>query len=187
MIKQSFLSIFILVAVGCQSNAQQGTRIHSESFVAVNLVVTSTAFQNGSAIPKQFSCDSINISPALAWSWSAGDTKSYALICEDPDAPMGTFIHWVIYNIPPSERGLPENIPTKDSLPNGTRQGKNGANKTGYTGPCPPPGKVHHYHFKLYGLDEKLNLTGVVTKQEVMNTMNGHIVAMGELVGTYQR
>jgi len=123
----------------------------------------------------------------LAWGDAPGNIKSYALVCEDPDAPMGTFIHWVIYNIPASERGLAENIPTIDSLKNGTHQGKNGTNKIGYFGPCPPPGKLHHYHFKLFGLDQKLNLTGDITRDILISAIQGHIIAEGELVGTYMR
>ena len=150
------------------------------------LTVTSSAFQNGQPIPKKYSCDGDNISPAVSWS-TVNNAKSYALTVEDPDAPSGMFIHWVIYNIPPSEHGLAEHIPTDATLPNGTIQGLNGAKKVGYTGPCPPPGKPHRYFFKLFALDRTLTLNGDVDHDKLLSAIQGHVVAQGQVMGTYQR
>ncbi len=151
------------------------------------ITVSSAAFKNNFPIPVRFSCQGENLSPALAWSGAPEGTKSFALLCEDPDAPHGTYYHWVIYNIPASERGLAENIVRKDPLPNGTRQGVNSAQQLGYSGPCPPPGKAHHYHFRLFALDTQLNIPGEVTHERLESAMQGHIVAEGEIVGLYQR
>ena len=151
------------------------------------ITISSAAFKNGSPIPQRFTCQGDNISPALAWSGAPPGTKTLALICEDPDAPNGTFYHWVIYNIPASERGLAENIAKKDALPNGARQGTNSFEQVGYGGPCPPPGKAHHYHFQLFALDTEVNIPGVVTHDRLESAMQGHIVAEAEIIGTFQR
>ena len=151
------------------------------------LTISSSAFQNGQPVPQKYSCDGENISPALSWSAGPSQTRCFALVCEDPDAPHGTFIHWVMYNIPSSSTGLPENVKKTDALPDGTRQGKNGAGQMGYTGPCPPPGKLHHYHFKLFALDAMCNVPGTPDRDQLMSAIQGHIIAQGETVGTYQR
>jgi Raf kinase inhibitor-like YbhB/YbcL family protein len=151
------------------------------------IAVTSAAFQQGDVIPKRYTCEGDNISPALAWSQGPEGTKTYALVCEDPDAPSGMFVHWVMYNIPASERGLAENIAKTDPLPNGTRQGKNGAAETGYTGPCPPPGKPHRYFFRVFALDTDVNISGDVTRDVLMGAIQPHIIAEGSVMGTYQR
>ena len=148
--------------------------------------VTSTAFHEGSLIPAKYTCDGENISPPLAWTSVPRGTKSLALIADDPDAPMGTFVHWVMYDIPATERKLGENIPREKTLTNGRRQGVNGSKKIGYTGPCPPSG-THRYYFKLYALDKMLELQPGATKQQVLDAMKGHILGQGQLMGKYKR
>jgi Raf kinase inhibitor-like YbhB/YbcL family protein len=150
------------------------------------LHVSSSAFQDGQPVPQKYSCEGQNISPAVSWG-KIRDAKSYAMVVEDPDAPSGMFVHWVIYNIPATEHGLAENIPTEATLPNGTVQGLNGAHKVGYTGPCPPGGKPHRYFFKVFALDQTLNLTGDVDHDRLLSAIPGHIVAQGQTIGTYQR
>ena len=151
------------------------------------LEIKSSAFQNGAKIPTRYTCDSLNLSPSLSWAGAPVATRSFALICEDPDAPSGTFILWVIFNIPKEKNGLEENIPRKELLPDGTAQGKNSSGRIGYTGPCPPPGKPHRYFFRLYCLDTKFSLKQPVNKTELEMAMNGHILAETQVFGTYQR
>ena len=152
----------------------------------VKMVLTSTAFEEGEMIPKKYTCDGSNISPPIKWDSVPPQAKSLALIADDPDAPMGTWVHWVIFNIPPSLSGLPESIPPKDSLPNGSLQGKNDFRNSGYGGPC-PPGGTHRYFFKLYALDIMLQLKPGCTKADLLKAMQGHIVAEGQLMGKYSR
>lgn len=137
-------------------------------------------------IPSKYTCDGQNISPPLAWTSVPGRTKSFALIVDDPDAPMGTFVHWVMYDIPATERKLGEDVPRAETLPAGSRQGMNGMRKIGYTGPCPPSG-THRYYFKVYALDKKLDLQPGATKQQLLAAMNGHILAQGQIMGRYKR
>ncbi len=169
-----------------QRNPSPADTVRATS-VALTMKVSSTGFKNQSKILQRYSCQGENISPDLAWSSAPDGTKSIALVCEDPDAPHGTFIHWVMYNIPSSETGLAENIPQSESLPDGARQGQNGAGKVGYTGPCPPPGKPHRYYFRLYALDTQLAIAGDVTRDKLMSATQGHVLAKGELLGIYQR
>jgi Raf kinase inhibitor-like YbhB/YbcL family protein/uncharacterized protein (TIGR00297 family) len=152
-----------------------------------DIKITSTAFQNGAAIPVKFSCTGENRSPVLMWSGLPERTQSLALIVEDPDAPMGTFIHWVIYNMTPTLEGLPEGMPKTDEVAEVGTQGLNGSGKHGYDGPCPPPGATHHYHFQLYALDVPPNLPVKLDSSGLKKAMRGHILAQGELVGTFKR
>ena len=152
--------------------------------------VTSPAFENQGAIPKKFTCDGEDISPALAWSNIPEGTKSFALIVDDPDAPdpanpRMTWVHWVMYNIPATVSSLPEGVGDKD-LPKGTLQGLNDWKKTGYGGPCPPIGK-HRYFHKLYALDIVLPDLKQPTKAKLEKAMEGHVLSKAELVGLYQR
>ena len=149
--------------------------------------ITSTAFQAGETIPTRYSCDGQDISPALSWSGVPERTQSFALILDDPDAPGGTFTHWVIFNIPAETLELEEAIPTSPQLPNGALQGRNSFGAIGYGGPCPPRGTLHHYHFVIYALGETLDLTAGASKAQVLNAMQGHILAQAEIIGTYQR
>lgn len=152
--------------------------------------VTSPDFENQGAIPKKFTCDGEDISPALAWSNVPEGTKSFALIVDDPDAPdpaspRMTWVHWVMYNIPATVSSLPEGVVDKD-LPKGTLQGLNDWKKTGYGGPCPPIGK-HRYFHKLYALDIVLPDLKQPTKAKLEKAMEGHVLSKVELVGLYQR
>jgi hypothetical protein len=149
--------------------------------------LTSSAFAEGQSIPIVYTCDGEDQSPPLAWSNLPTNTESLVLICDDPDAPMGTWVHWLVYNIPPDIKGLSAGIPNAEILHIGAQQGKNDFRRIGYGGPCPPRGNRHRYHFKLYALDSKLDLQGGVTKSVLEDAMNGHILAEGRLMGTYQR
>jgi hypothetical protein len=150
------------------------------------LKITSSAFTEGGMIPKQHTCDGADISPALSWTGVPESTKSLALICDDPDAPMGTWVHWVLFNIPPGEPGLSAKIPSSANLSNGAKHGTNDFRRLGYGGPC-PPGGTHRYYFKLYALDTALALDSGATKSKVEEAMQGHILAEGQLMGKYQR
>ncbi len=147
----------------------------------------SAAFTSGSNIPKKFTCDGPDVSPALSWSEPPPGTQNLALIMDDPDAPVGTWVHWVLYDLPPSTRELAEDVPKGEELKNGARQGRNDFRRIGYGGPCPPPGKPHRYFFKLYALDAKSNLKPGATKQELERTIKGHVLAKTELIGCYGR
>lgn len=152
----------------------------------MNIEIKSAAFEQGGMIPKQYTCDGKDISPPLVWSGIPAETKSLALICDDPDAPMGTWVHWVIFNIPPQETGLPEGVPGSATLKNGAVHGKNDFRRLGYGGPCPPSG-THRYFFKVYALDKVLDLDPGDSKAGLLRAMEGHIVAQGQLIGRYKR
>jgi Raf kinase inhibitor-like YbhB/YbcL family protein len=137
-------------------------------------------------IPRYYTCDGDNVSPPLAWENVPEGTQSFALIAEDPDAPGGTFTHWILYNLPPSLRWLPENVRRDPTLPNGALQGFNSFRQVGYGGPC-PPGGTHRYFFRLYALDRQLELPPAAHKEDLLEAMQGHILAEAELMGTYTR
>ena len=149
--------------------------------------ISSSDFQNGGDIPKKFTCEGADSSPELSWTDPPSSTRSLALIADDPDAPSGTFTHWVLFNLPPETRSVAAGVNKIDELPNGARQGRNGFRKIGYGGPCPPPGKPHRYFFKLYALDSKLDLKPGATKEELERAMEGHILAKPETMGKYGR
>jgi len=148
--------------------------------------LTSTAFGAGESIPSLYTCDEQDISPPLAWSDPPTDTQSLALICDDPDAPMGTWVHWVLYNLPAEARALPKDVPPDAERPDGSRHGQNSWRRLGYGGPC-PPGGTHRYFFKLYALDSALDLKSGASKKKLLQAMEGHILAQTELMGTYRR
>ena len=152
----------------------------------MEIEVKSPAFKEGGMIPKQYTCDGKDISPPLTWTSVPEGTKSLALICDDPDAPMGIWVHWVIFNISVYIKELPENIPPQKELKIGAKQGINDFRKIGYGGPC-PPGGTHRYYFKLYALDTEINLDPGITKAELLKAMEGHILAEGQLLGKYKR
>jgi len=151
------------------------------------LSLSSLAFHDGQNIPAKYSCEGENVSPPLTWNEPPAGTQSFVLIVDDPDAPIGVFTHWVLFNIPSGSRELPEAVPTQGELPSGALQGKNGFKRLGYGGPCPPRGGPHRYRFILYALDKRLDLTAGVSRQQVLGAMQGHILARGQLTGTYQR
>lgn len=148
--------------------------------------IKSKAFEAGGTIPSKYTCDGEDISPPLFWSGIPKDTQSLALISDDPDAPMGTWVHWVVYNIPPSVNELPEGVPTDKKLTNGALQGITDFKRIGYGGPCPPSG-THRYFFKLYALNKKVSLDAGATKKQLLDAIKGSIIAECELVGKYQR
>lgn len=149
--------------------------------------LTSAAFKEGETIPARHTADGPNRSPPLAWSGVPEGTRSLVLICDDPDAPRGTWVHWVLYNLPAEVRALPEGVPPDPILPSGARQGSNDFGTIGYGGPSPPPGKPHRYFFKLYALDTELNLKEGASKQQVESAMQGHIKTQAQLMGRYGR
>ena len=148
--------------------------------------VSSPAFQDGGMIPNRYTCGGDNISPPLSWEALPDGTKSLALIVDDPDAPGGTFVHWVVYDLPADLEGLPEDLPRDKAFPIGGEQGINSTNDLGYMGPCPPSG-THRYFFKLYALDERTNLPAGETKARLLDAMEGHILGQGQLMGRYKR
>ena len=152
----------------------------------MEIKITSTAFEDGGMIPQKYTCDDIDVSPPLAWGSVPDGTKSLALICDDPDAPVGTWVHWVIFNIPANINELPENVPPQKILESGAKQGMSDFRRIGYGGPC-PPGGTHRYYFKLYALDTELNIEAGITKAELLKAMEGHILAEGQLMGKYKR
>lgn len=150
------------------------------------LKLTSTAFKEGQAIPRQYTCDGVNVSPPLEWSGAPKSAKTIAIIADDPDAPAGTWVHWVLYNLPADNIGLVENLPATEDLKAGGFQGKNDFGKIGYGGPCPPSG-THRYFLKIYALDGELPLKAGATKADLEKAMEGHVLLQGQLMGTYRR
>jgi len=177
--------VFVLTAL-LASCTRAPTSAPATLEVAMSLTLTSTVFASGQSIPSVYSCLGRSVSPPLAWSGAPGGAKSFALIMDDPDAPSGTFVHWVIYNIPQASAGFPEAVPGNPKLADGTLQGTNGAGRIGYTGPCPPSG-THRYFFKLYALDAAMDLPSGAGKDQLLTAMQGHILAQGELMGTFSK
>lgn len=155
----------------------------------MTFALVSPAFHDRSPLPAKFTCDGADVSPPLGVLDPPPKALSLALICDDPDAPGGTFVHWVLYNLPPDTRSIPEGVPAFEILADlgRARQGTNHYRQLGYGGPCPPPGAQHHYEFKLYALDVLLTLKGGPTKSDVERAMEGHVLATSRLVGVYQR
>lgn len=152
----------------------------------VTMEFMSRAFNHGDMIPRKHTCDGADISPPLEWNSVPAGTKSMALICDDPDAPMGIWVHWVYYDIPVETKSLPENIAPKEHPVNGGTQGSNDFHKIGYGGPC-PPGGTHRYYFKLYALDIMVNLAPGATKKQLLKEIENHILAEAQLMGKYKR
>ncbi len=148
--------------------------------------IISSAFSEGAMIPQKYTCDGFDVSPPLNWSDAPAGTKSFALICDDPDAPAGTWVHWVLYNIPANVNSLPEKVALSETLADGTRQGINDFRKTGYGGPC-PPGGTHRYFFKLYALGVQLPAEKGMTKAKLLKAAEGHVLAEAQLMGRYKR
>jgi len=171
----------LVIGAGCQSRAEPPKEADME------LSVSSSVFAEGEVIPDSYTCQGRDISPPLAWSQPPAGTQSLALIVDDPDAPVGVFTHWVIFNVPADSGGLPEAVLTKAELPSGALQGKNDFGRTGYAGPCPPPGRPHWYQFTVYALDSRLDLRAGASKEQLLAAMQGHVLAQGKLSGSYQR
>ena len=153
----------------------------------MTLSLSSPAFEEGDRIPTKYTCEGQDVSPPLAWIEPPAESQSFVLIVDDPDAPVGVFTHWVLFNLPPDTRELSEAIPAQDQLTSGALQGKNDFGRIGYGGPCSPPGRAHRYRFTLYVLDQPLDLKAGASKKQVLDAMEGHILAQGQLTGTYQR
>ena len=148
---------------------------------------TAGSLKENEIIPKKYTCDGSDVSVPLSWNNPPEGTKSFALIADDPDAPAGTWVHWVIYDLPPDAREVSEAVTRSEALDNGTKQGKNDFGKVVYGGPCPPAGPPHRYFFKLYALDQVIGLKPGATKQQLVDAMKGHILEEAQLVGTYKR
>jgi len=181
--KAAVFTSFVL----CFSMWPSGKSFAREKGETMSLQMSSAAFSSGEAIPKKFTCDGPDVSPQLKWNDPPANTQSMALIMDDPDAPGSTWVHWVLYDLPANTRELPEGVAKQEQLSSGARQGRNDFEKTGYGGPCPPPGKPHRYFFKLYALDNKLNLKSGATKVELERAMKSHVLAQAELIGKYGR
>ena len=153
----------------------------------MSFALKSPDFTPGSTIPQQFTCAGADISPALQWSDTPANTQSFALIADDPDAPVGTWVHWVLYNLPASAHALSQNFPKAEKAADGTLQGRNDFGRIGYGGPCPPPGKAHRYFFKLYALDTRVSLNAGASKKDLQQAMKSHILAQAETMGRFAR
>lgn len=177
MMKKILLFVISLFLISSNSIAKEGAAMQ----------IKSTAFEENGLIPKKYTCDGFDVSPPLTWTKPPAGAKSVAIICDDPDAPMGTWVHWVIYGISPQAAALPENVPPQKEVLRGAKQGTNDFRKIGYGGPCPPKGTAHRYFFKIYALDIELNLPAGASKKDVEKAMQGHILAEGQLIGKYGR
>jgi Raf kinase inhibitor-like YbhB/YbcL family protein len=185
----STLALFLLC--GCHNadhnhgNPTQNNNIQTGKD-NMTLTISSGAFANGSMIPSQYTCDGVNISPPLQWSGLPAAAKTFALIVDDPDAPAKTWVHWVVYDLPANATQLTENIGQAKTLGSGGKQGTNDFKRIGYGGPCPPSG-THRYFFKLYAVDIETSLPPGATNDELLKTIEGHVVAQGEIIGKYKR
>jgi Raf kinase inhibitor-like YbhB/YbcL family protein len=180
---------YLLVSLGCLCLLQHIIgEVYAKTKGGANMAITitSAAFSEGGMIPREYTCDGRDISPPLAWTGAPEGTRSLAIICDDPDAPVGTWVHWVLFNIPATANGLPQSMPPDKLLEDGSRHGINDFRKFGYGGPC-PPGGTHRYYFKIYALDTELTEGLGLTKAELLKAMKGHILAEGQLMGRYKR
>lgn len=151
------------------------------------LSLSTSAFEPNGRIPARYTCDGEDVAPPLSWDGARANTQTFALILDDPDAPTGTFTHWLIWDIPSSAGELAEGTGARGRLTSGAAQGQNDFGEVGYRGPCPPPGKPHHYHFTLYALSASLRLSSGVTRRQVQEAIEQNAIARAELVGTYSR
>jgi Raf kinase inhibitor-like YbhB/YbcL family protein len=179
-----FFTAIMAGVMGCAA-AEKPTDL-SKGGEEVTMQITSTAFEHGDMIPAEYTADGADVSPALTWGKVPAASKSLALICDDPDAPAGTWVHWVVWNLPPTSSGLPKAVPHGDTIDGGGLQGKNGSGKLGYSGPAPPSG-THRYFFKLYALETVLDLPAGSSKADLLKAMEGHVIGSGELMGRYSR
>jgi Raf kinase inhibitor-like YbhB/YbcL family protein len=177
-----FITALFAVSLFAQQPSSSKPSSHMSTFT-----LASPAFRSGAAIPDRYTCRGSDDSPALVWTGLPAEAASFAIIMDDPDAPAGTWVHWVIWNIPATSHLLQANVTRGGTLADGAMQGKNGFGKVGYNGPCPPPGKTHRYFFRLYALDSKLTLQPGATRKELDDAMKGHILGKAEHMGTYFR
>lgn len=184
---RKLLCVPVLLTLLCSCSSRNANTAPAERAARMTIQVTSSAFKDEGSIPAKYTCDGQNVSPPLKWNSIPKATKSIALIADDPDAPRGTWVHWVVYGLPPSLRELPENVPAAESvLGNGGRQGTTDFGKIGYGGPCPPNG-THRYFFKVYALDTDPHLNPGLTKAQLLKAMEGHVLGEGQLMGKYTR
>jgi Raf kinase inhibitor-like YbhB/YbcL family protein len=186
MLKKIILLILFSVFLLGSCEKSDNTETKAKGGKKMDIKVTSSAFEEGGMIPAKYTCDGQDISPPLQWRGIPEGAKSIALINDDPDAPMGMWVHWVLFNLPADTTELAENIPADETLPNGAKHGITDFRRLGYGGPCPPSG-THRYFFKIYALDEKLDLPSGATKGQLLEKMEGHILAQGQLIGKYKR
>ena len=191
-----FFSVYIMLAAGlgsslagCGSGASPASQPASTPPpTSATFAISSSAFSAGQPIPRAYTCDGGDRSPPLRWTDPPAGTRTLALIMDDPDAPGGTWVHWVLYNLPPTTRSLAESIPPEANGPDGSLQGRSSFNRTGYGGPCPPAGSTHHYYFRLYALDTDLGLPAEqTTAAQLQAAIDKHVLAYAELVGTYSK
>ncbi|MFZ0033748.1 MAG: YbhB/YbcL family Raf kinase inhibitor-like protein [Sedimentisphaerales bacterium] len=186
MLKNIVVLLIVPILLLCYCKGSEQSDSKAAGGEKMEIKVTSSAFAEGGLIPAKYTCDGSDISPPLQWEDVPKETKSIALISDDPDAPMGTWVHWVIFGLPAETRELKENIPPDKTLPNGAKQGLTDFGRIGYGGPCPPSG-THRYFFKIYALDTKLDLAAGATKSQLLKAMEGHILGQGQLIGKYKR
>ncbi len=183
---KKLISLFgIIIILFCLNTGTQFIK-QVEGGEKMGIKLISLAFSEGEMIPKKYTCDGQDVSPPLSWDSFPEGTKSFALISDDPDAPVGTWIHWVIFNMPSGIKKLDENIPSQKTLSNDMKQGTNDFRRIGYGGPC-PPGGTHRYYFKIYALDTMLDLDAGATKDQLLKAMESHILDEGKLMGKYKR
>ena len=179
-----FLSICLIA--GGSGMLQAKDHINMTPKGGKTMEIKSSSFQHEAMIPAHYTCDGRNISPPLSWNGAPEKTKSFALICDDPDAPVGLWVHWVLFDIPASVNALPENVSRNEEIAGLGKNGKNTSKRFGYDGPC-PPGGTHRYYFKLYALDTMLNMKPGLTKDDLLKAMKGHVLAEAQLMGRYKR
>ena len=182
----SLLMICLVLVIASCGPSPTPTTMPEKGDQAMAFELTSSVFTQGEPIPVKYTCDGEDISPPLEWGDPPQGTRSFALINDDPDAPVGTWDHWILYNLPSEARSLPEAIPSDAELSDGSQHGQNSWRRPGYGGPCPPSG-THRYFFKLYALDTTLDLASGVNKEQLLQAMEGHVLGQAELMGIYSR
>lgn len=176
--------VLLFLLPGTSAIAESAERMEGGSG---NMEIESSAFKEGDTIPKKHTCEGEDVSPQLLWTAPPSETKSLVLICDDPDAPVGTWVHWVLFGLSPDSKELPEGVPDGELVLGGAKHGRNDFGNLGYGGPCPPPGPAHRYYFKLYAVDIEPPLKAGATKADVMQAIEGHILAEAQLMGRYGR
>ncbi len=186
MLKNVVVLVVVPVLLLCSCKDSEQADLDTAGGKNMEITITSPAFEDGGLIPAKYTCDGADISPPLQWEGVPEGTGSIAVISDDPDAPMGTWVHWVLFGLPSETRELAENIPPDRTLPNGAKQGTTDFGRVGYGGPCPPSG-THRYFFKIYALDTEIDLSAGASKSELLKAMEGHILGQGQLIGRYKR
>jgi Raf kinase inhibitor-like YbhB/YbcL family protein len=183
----TLMTLALLLAVGVSLTVAQQPNSAAASSASPSFALSSSAFAAGAEIPRQYSCKGGNASPALQWSGAPANAAGFALIVDDPDAPHGTWVHWVLWNLPATAHALPEGVPKTEQLADGSQQGRNSDHKIGYDGPCPPGGQTHRYFFRLYALSQMLSATPGASRADLDAAMKGHILAQAEYMGTFHK